>query len=314
MLIPIILGVTFVVFVILSSMPGDPGRVVLGPMASQADVLKWRNEMGLNDPLAVQYVRYVGNMVRGDFGMSWKTNLSVSGQIAEKFPNTLVLAVAAILFALVIGIPIGIVSALKQYSVWDHTSMVACLIGVSMPAFWLGLLLVLGFSLKLDWFPSSGMGTGIKLLPSLVLPAITLGLGSAALIARMTRSSILEVMRQDYVSTARAKGMNEFVVTIRHMLGNALIPIVTVAGLQFGIMMGGAVLVETVFAWPGLGRYIIEAIKMRDTPAVLGSVVFLAIVFTVCNLAVDILYAFIDPRIKAQYTASPVRFRLKRAQ
>lgn len=301
MLIPVLLGVTFIVYFILSFTPGDPARLVLGEMASEESVQALREEMGLNDPVIVQYARYIKDVLHFDFGESWKTGLSVSGQILEKFPNTIILAITSIFTALLIGIPVGILSARKQYSLMDNASMLACLIGISMPSFWLGLLLVMVFSLKLDWFPSSGMGQGMDLISSLILPAVTLGLSSAAMIARMTRSSMLEVIRQDYVSTARAKGMNEVVVTTQHMLRNALIPIVTIVGLQFGTMLGGAVLVETVFSWPGLGRYMIDAIKMRDTPAILGSVIFLAVVFSAVNLLIDILYAYIDPRIKAQY-------------
>lgn len=301
MLIPVLLGVTLLVYFILSLTPGDPARMILGEGATQQAVDELREEMGLNDPVIVQYARYLGGLVRFDFGVSWKTGLSVSQQILEKFPNTMLLSLASILFALIIGIPVGILSARKQYSIADNVSMLACLVGISMPSFWLGLLLVILFSLQLDWLPSSGMGYGASVAVSLILPAITLGAASAAMIARMTRSSMLEVIRQDYVYTARAKGMNERVVTFRHMLRNALIPIVTVVGLQFGTMLGGAVLVETVFSWPGIGRYMIDAIKMRDTPAILGSVIFLAIIFTLVNLLIDILYAFIDPRIKAQY-------------
>jgi len=302
MLIPVILGVTFIVFFILNLSPGDPAAIILGDQASAEALAMKREELGLNDPLLVRYGRYIINMLHGDLGTSYKNNLSVWDQVITRFPNTAVLAVAAILVALLIGISVGIISAKNQYSALDNVSMVTALIGVSMPSFWMGLLLVIVFSLKFGWFPSQGMGTGlVPLLKSLVLPAITLGTSAAATIARMTRSTMLEVIRQDYIDTARAKGVSEKTITYRHMLKNALIPIITAVGLQFGTLLGGAMLTETVFSWPGLGRLMVEAIKSKDIPLVLGSVIFLAVMFTVVNLGVDIIYAFVDPRIKSQY-------------
>jgi peptide/nickel transport system permease protein len=208
------------------------------------------------------------------------------------------------LVAVVVGIPVGIISAKKQYSVFDNVTMVVTLILAASPAFWLGLMLVLLFSLNLGWFPSSGMGSGFGgVIKSLILPAITVGSNTAALVARMTRSSMLEVIRQDYIDTARAKGLKESVITYKHMLKNALIPIITVVGLQFGVLLGGSVMTETVFSWPGVGRFVVEAIKTKDIPSVLGSVVVLCILFSFVNLFVDILYAYVDPRIKSQYKA-----------
>ena len=215
----------------------------------------------------------------------------------ERFPNTAVLAVAGILVALIIGIPTGIISAKKQYSAVDNVSMVLSLIGVSMPNFWFGLLVVIVFALNLGWLPSQGMGEG----GVLVLPALTLGTGCAATITRMTRSSMLEVIHQDYIDTAKAKGVSERTITFRHMLKNALIPIVTAVGLQFGTLLGGAMLTETVFSWPGLGRLMVDSIKSKDIPMVLGSVIFMAVMFSIVNLMVDIIYAFVDPRIKSLY-------------
>jgi len=302
MLIPVLIGVTFIVFFILALTPGDPVTIILGEQATEASIATMRAELGLDDPLLVRYVRYLGGLLRGDFGVSYKNSLSVADQIMERFPNTLLLAFAGISIALIVGIPIGILSAKKQYTAIDNASMVAALIGVSMPLFWLGLILVIVFALNLRWLPSSGMGsTPIALLKSLILPSIALSTGSAAMITRMTRSSMLEVIRQDYIDTARSKGVKESKITTKHMLKNALIPIVTVVGLQFGHLLGGAILTETVFSWPGIGRFIVEAIKMKDTPTVLGSVIFMSIVFSIVNLVVDILYAFIDPRIKSQY-------------
>ncbi|MGI6227105.1 MAG: ABC transporter permease [Peptococcales bacterium] len=302
MIIPVLLGVTFVVFMVLSFAPGDPAISILGDKASEADLMALREQLGLNDPILVQYFRYLGNILKGDFGISYKNQLSVMKLVLERFPNTLYIAVGAILFSLVFGIPIGIISAKKQYSFIDNASMVWALIGVSMPVFWMGLLLVIVFSLKLKLLPSSGMGEGfVPLLKSLVLPVVALGSYSLAMIARMTRSSMLEVIRQDYISTARSKGISEAQVTYRHMLKNALIPIITSVGLQFGTLMGGSIMTETVFSWPGIGRLMVESIKSRDIPIVMGSVVFLSIVFSLVNLLVDILYAYVDPQIKSQY-------------
>ena len=302
MLIPVLLGVTFIVFFILNLSPGDPAAMILGDQASAEALEMKREELGLNDPLLVRYGNYIWDMLHGDLGVSYKNNLSVWDQVIERFPNTAILAVAGILVALVIGIPTGIISAKKQYTAIDNCSMVLALIGVAMPNFWFGLLMVIIFALNLGWLPSQGMGAGgIDLLKSLVLPALTLGTGSAAMITRMTRSSMLEVIRQDYISTARAKGVSEKTITYHHMLRNAMIPIITAVGLQFGTLLGGAMLTETVFSWPGLGRLMVDSIKSKDIPMVLGSVIFLAIMFTVVNLIVDLIYAFIDPRIKSQY-------------
>ncbi|HCD45342.1 MAG TPA: peptide ABC transporter permease [Lachnoclostridium sp.] len=302
MLIPVIIGVTFIVFFILNLSPGDPAAIILGDQASAEALAMKREELGLNDPLLIRYGRYLVKMLHGDLGTSYKNSLSVWDQVISRFPNTAMLAVAAILVALAIGIPVGIISAKNQYSTLDNISMVTALIGVSMPSFWMGLLLVIVFALNLGWLPSQGMGQGlVPLLKSLVLPAVTLGTSAAATITRMTRSSMLEVIRQDYIDTARAKGVSEKIITYRHMLKNAMIPIITAVGLQFGTLLGGAMLTETVFSWPGLGRLMVEAIKSKDIPLVLGSVIFLAVMFTVVNLAVDIVYAFVDPRIKSQY-------------
>lgn len=302
MLLPVLLGVTFVVFFIMSLAPGDPATLILGDQASAEDIFEKREELGLNDPLPIQYLNYVKNLASGDFGISYKTGLPVSEMILARFPNTLILTLTGMTIALIIGISAGILSAKNQYSLIDNVTMVGALIGVSMPSFWLGLLLVLVFSVQLKWLPSSGMGNGfIPLVRSLVLPGITLGLSSASMIARMTRSTMLEVVRQDYIDTARSKGISDTAITFKHMLRNALIPIVTIVGLQFGMLLGGAVLAETVFAWPGLGRYMVESIRSRDIPAVLGVVVFMSMAFSVVNLMVDILYSYLDPRIKSEY-------------
>ncbi|MDR1971196.1 MAG: ABC transporter permease [Treponema sp.] len=308
LMIPVLLGVTFIVFFIMNLTPGDPAVLILGEQATPEAIAQVREELGLNDPLLIRYFNYIKNMCRGDLGISYRNKLSVWDQVWDKFPNTCILAFAGIIVALIIGIPVGILSAKKQYTAVDNITVVLSLVGVSMPNFWLGLLLSLLFALKLGWLPSQGMGTGfIPLLRSIVLPAITLGTGVAATVVRMTRSSMLEVIRQDYIFTARSKGITEKEVTRSHMFKNALIPIITAVGLEFGILLGGAMLTETVFSWPGLGRLMVDAITRKDIPMVLGSVIFMAVMFSLVNLAVDIIYAFVDPRIKSQYKNAGAR-------
>ncbi|MGB6127553.1 MAG: nickel ABC transporter permease [Psychrilyobacter sp.] len=297
LLIPVLLGVSFLVFSIMSFTPGDPAQLILGESAPKVQVLALREKMGLNDPFLMQYGRFVLNAVQGDFGRSYTSGREVFGEIFQRFPNTLILAIIGVIIAILIGIPVGIISATKQYSIMDSTSMIAALLGVAMPNFWLGLMLILFFSVGLGWLPSGGFG-GWK---SLILPSITLGTGAAAIITRMTRSSMLEVIRQDYIRTARAKGVSEKKVINKHALKNALIPVITVVGLQFGYLLGGAVLTETVYSWPGVGRMMVEAIRSKDTPVVLAAVLFLATTFSIVNLFVDILYGFVDPRVKSQY-------------
>ncbi len=291
------LGVSFIVFTIMFFTPGDPAKIMLGERAPQAEVAALRTQMGLDDPFIVQFFNFIRNATRGDFGRSLVTRRPVAEELFARFPATLQLAASAVLIAVAIGIPVGILSAIKQYSFFDGAAMTLALVGVSMPNFWQGLMMILLFSVYLRWLPSSGIGT----FRHLIMPAVTLGTSSAALITRMTRSSMLEVVRQDYIRTARAKGLTERVVINRHALKNALIPVVTVIGLQFGYLLGGAVLTETVFAWPGVGRMMVDAIRQKDFPVVQAGVLLLAVAFSVVNLVVDILYAYIDPRIKAQY-------------
>lgn len=297
LLIPVMIGVSFVVFTIMFFTPGDPAKILLGERAPEAEVQALRTQMGLDDPFFVQYGRFIFNAVQGDLGRSLTTRRPAALELFARFPATLQLAAAGVLVAVLIGIPIGILSATKQYSLFDGAAMVIALIGVSMPNFWQGIMMVLLFSIFLRWLPSSGYGT----FPHLIMPALTIGTSSAATITRMTRSSMLEVVRQDYIRTARAKGLSERVVINRHALKNALIPIVTVIGLQFGYLLGGAVLTETIFSWPGVGRLMVDAIRQRDYPVVQGGVLLLAVTFSVVNLFVDVLYAYIDPRIRAQY-------------
>jgi len=296
------LGVSLIIFSMMHFTPGCPARIQLGEHASYEAIEALRDDMGLNDPFPVQYGRWLGNLViNQDVGRSIRTNRDVSEEILDRFPATLQLAGAAVVVSIAIGVPIGIISATKQYSIFDNVSMFIALLGVSMPNFWQGMLLIIVFAVNLGWLPSGGLPGGSDNFRYLVLPAITLGTGSAAVIARMTRSSMLEVIRQDYIKTARAKGQTERVITNRHALKNALIPIITVVGLAFGSLLGGAVITESIFNIPGVGRLMVDSIAARDFPVVQGGVLFIALMFSVINLLVDILYAFVDPRIKSQY-------------
>jgi len=298
-LIPVIIGVTLIVFLILNLAPGDPTRMILGDMATPEQVAQLRQEMGLDDPVLVQYARYMMNLLHGDLGISYRTKGPVSEEIMARFPYTLSLSLVATVFSIAIAIPLGIIAAVKQNTVIDNLSMVIALIGVSMPMFWLALLLILTFSLKLGWFPVSGANN----LNSIVLPAIALGFMNMASTARITRSSMLETIRQDYIRTARSKGIPYNVVIRKHAFKNALIPTITVCGLQIGGLLGGSVLSETVFAWPGIGRLMVQSISGRDVPMTLGCIVVFTICFAVVNLLVDLLYGFVDPRIKSIYNS-----------
>lgn len=296
-LIPVLIGVTFIVFFIMNLSPGDPARMLLGSGATESSIQALREEMGLNDPLIVQYGRYLWDLLHGDMGVSYVSGNTVAYEIFSRFPNTVILAVGAIVFAAAVSIPIGIISATRQYSAIDNIGMVVALLGVSMPSFWLGLMLILLFSVYLGWLPSGGVDG----FSSLILPSITLGAESMATITRTTRSSMLEVVRQDYIRTARSKGVPEKIVIRKHALKNALIPTLTVTGIEMGALLGGAILTETVFSWPGVGRLLIDAITNKNTPVVLGCLVIFSICFGIVNLIVDILYAYVDPRIKSQY-------------
>jgi peptide/nickel transport system permease protein len=294
LLVPTVLGVATLVFFFLHLIPGDPVEVMLGETAAQADKEALRASLGLNDPLAVQYARFLGGLAHGNVGQSFFYHQPVATVLWERVPATLQLAVAALIVALIIAIPIGVVAAVKQYGAFDNLSMFVALLGVSLPNFWLGPLLIWLFALKIDLFPVGGRET----LASLVLPALTLGMGMAAILSRMTRASVLEVLSEDFVRTARAKGLPERVVLFKHVLRNALIPVVTLVGLQFGTLLSGAVITENVFSWPGLGTLFIEAIQSRDYPVVQGCVLYISFGYVLINLAVDLLYAVIDPRIR----------------
>jgi ABC-type dipeptide/oligopeptide/nickel transport system permease component len=294
MLIPVLVGVTVVSFSLLHMVPGDPAEVLGGQEASKEDIERIRKEYGLDQPLPLQYVRFVGNALRGDLGISIQTRHPVNELLLQRLGFTLQLSLASILVAAALGLFAGIISSTRQYSLFDTVSMLVALFGISMPIFWLGLLMILVFAANLRWLPSGGTGT----VWHLILPAIALGSASAAVIARMTRASMLEVCRQDYIRTARATGYGERVVIFRHALKNAMIPVLTVFGLEFGHMLGGAVLTETVFALPGIGRLLVEGIFARDYAVVQGAMILVATTFVVVNLLTDITYAFFDPRIR----------------
>jgi len=321
-LIPVILGVTIIAFSLIHIAPGDPARTMLGQHATQKEINEIREKYGLDEPLYVQYGLWLGAVLRGDLGRSIITNDLVVIEIGERFPNTIELAIAAMLFAIIIGGLAGVISASKQYSITDYTVMGVALFGISMPVFWLGIMLMMIFGVFLGWLPIGGRidllipyqsVTGFMVIDSiitgnftalgsilkhLILPAVALGTIPMAIIARVTRSSMLEVLRQDFIRTERAKGLSERAVIFKHALRNAMVPVVTVIGLNFGLLLAGAILTETVFSWPGLGRLVVEAVYERDYPLVVGCILFFAIVFVVVNLITDILYTYIDPRIK----------------
>lgn len=321
--LPIMVGIAVVVFAFMRFLPGDPVDIMIGEAggASEAEIETLRAQFQLDKPLPVQLALYLGRLARGDLGYSIFRSRPVIEVIAETIPATVELAIFSMLFALVVALPVGVVSAVRQYSFLDRASMAGAFLGISMPAFWLGIICIIVFSLHLGWFPTSGRityglepraVTGLLVLDAvltgnlpalwdalrhLVLPSVTLGAGMAAVVARVVRSSMLEVLRTDYVLLARAKGVAEMAVVIRHALRNALIPTVTVVGLQVGTLLGGNMIVETIFGWPGLGRLVVDAIFARDYPLVQGSVMVYALTFVLVNLATDVLYTYLNPKI-----------------
>jgi len=321
MLVPVLLGTSIIAFSLMHLAPGDPARTMAGQHASSQTINAIREKYGLDKPLYVQYGVWLGNVLRGDMGRSIVSNEYVTKEILDRFPNTFELALLAMILAIGIGTVAGIISASKQYSALDYTFMGIALFGVSMPVFWLGIMLMMIFGVYLRWLPIGGridivisfhritgfyifdsIITGnfaalVSTLRYLILPSIALGTIPMATIARVTRSSMLEVLRQDFIRTERAKGLSERVVIYKHAVRNAMIPVVTVIGLNVGLLLAGAILTETVFSWPGIGRYVVSAVRMRDYPAVQGCVLFFALVFVVVNLITDVIYVFIDPRI-----------------
>ena len=301
--VPVLVGVSILVFAVMHLSPGDPAAIMLGAQATREDVERLRRDLGLDRALPVQYARWIGHVLQGDLGRSIPLGREVLPEVLVRFKATLILTGGALAVALAIGVPAGIVSATRQYTWLDRLSMGIAVTGVSLPVFWTGIMLIIVFSLTLRWLPSAGMfspyGGGLgDLLWHLVLPAATLGTASAAALARMTRSAVLEIVRQDFVRSARAKGLDERAVVGRHVLKNALNPIVTVLGIQVGTLLGGAILTETVFSWPGLGSMMVRAIQARDYPLVQGGVLLIATTFVLVNLLVDLLYAVFDPRIR----------------
>jgi len=323
-LIPTLLGVTIIVFLMLHLTPGDPAELLMGERASDEALAQIREHLGLNKPIHVQYGMFIKRLMKGDLGETIWTRQKVWIEVKQRFPATIELSIVALFISCFFGVIFGIISATKQYSIFDYLSMVGALIGVSMPIFWLGLVFMLIFSIQLGWLPISGrLGIDIDLqtitnfyildavltrnwpalkdaLWHIIMPAFTLSTIPMAIVARMTRSAMLDVLRQDYIKTAKAKGLSQFRVIFKHALRNALIPVVTTIGLQFGVLLGGAILTETIFAWPGVGKWMYDAVMQRDYMVIQGGTLFIAAIFIVINLCVDVLYAVINPRISVQ--------------
>lgn len=297
MMIPVLIGVTLIIFTMMYLTPGDAADMLLGDSATIEQKEQLREELKLNDPYLVQYFNYMKGVFHGDLGTSYSTKRPVTEELLDRFPTTIKLAGAGVLLSLIFGVSMGIISATKQYSIFDNLATTFSLLGVSIPNFWLALMLIIIFAVNLKILPPSGLSSPLHW----ILPVISLGMNSTATIMRMTRSSMLEVVRQDYIRTARAKGQKESLVILRHALPNALIPIITVAGLQFGRLMGGAVMAETVFSIAGIGKLMVDAIKLQNFPIVQGGVLLIAFSTSIVNLLIDILYAFVDPRIRSQY-------------
>lgn len=314
-MIPLLIGISILVFLLVHLSPGDPIRMLLGEDATDEDVARLNAVYGFDLPLPVQYFRWLGKALRGDLGVSIRQTIPVTTLIFERLGATLELAFMSMLIAVLLGVPTGIFAATRRGTIWDYVSMVLALIGVSMPGFWLGLMLLSYVALKVDFLPMFGRDASvfrglwqlitqfradefINGLRFVLLPAISIGSGMMAIIARLTRSSLLEVLGKDYIRTAQAKGLKQRVVVTKHALRNALLPVITIVGIQFGAMLGGAVVTETVFAWPGVGRLVVNAISQRDFPIIQGGVLMMAIIFTMVNLLVDISYALVNPRIR----------------
>ncbi len=293
-IIPTMLGVAVLVFLMVHMIPGDPARAIGGLEADAAQLEAIRQDLGLHEPLHIQFFDFVTGALRGDFGRSFSTGVPVTQEIFSRMPHTFKLALAGISLSVVIGLTAGVVAAQHHQRPLDNIVMVAAMFGVSMPSFWFGLMLIVIFAVTLGWFPTSGSGS-----PShLVLPAMALGIRAAAILARLTRSSMLDVMKSDFVRTARGKGLSESVITLKHVLRNSLIPVVTIVGLQFGALLAGTVIIEQVFAWPGIGRLLIRSLMARDFPMVQGTILYIALAFVLVNLVVDLFYSVLDPRIQ----------------
>ncbi len=292
--VPVVLGVVTLVFFLIHMIPGDPVEVMMGETAQAVDKQRLRHELGLDKPLSEQYLTFLANISQGDWGQSLHSKQPVLKAIGNRLLPTLQLALAAVLVALGIALPLGIAAAIKQYSAVDNTSMFLALLGISIPNFWMGPMLIILFSVQLDWLPIGGYGG----LTHMILPAITLGSAMAAILTRLVRSTMLEVLREDYITTARAKGVRELMVLIKHALKNAMLPVITIVGLQLGSLLTGSIITETIFSWPGIGRLIIQSINARDYPLVQGCVLVIALSYVLINLITDLAYAYVDPRIR----------------
>lgn len=323
-MIPTLLGVTIIVFLMLHATPGDPAELLMGERATEESLQQLRDHLGLNEPLYVQYGMFMGRLLKGDLGETIWTRQKVWTEVKQRFPATIELSLVALFISCFAGMILGIISATKQYSIFDYVSMVGALAGVSMPIFWLGLVFMLIFSLNLGWLPLSGrlsigidldMVTNFYILDAvitrnwpafkdavwhIIMPAVTLSTIPTAIVARMTRSAMLDVLRQDYIKTAKAKGLSQLAVIFKHALRNAMIPVITTIGLQFGVLLGGAILTETIFAWPGVGKWMYDAVMQRDYMVIQGGTLFIAGLFVIINLCVDVLYAVVNPRISIQ--------------
>ncbi len=297
-LIPVLIGVSILVFLLMHITPGDPAILMLGERAPEEQLENLRESMGLNEPLPIQYINWIGRVLRGDMGRSLRSRRPVTMEIWQRLPNTLSLGFAAAFLAIVVGIPIGVISAVRPNSWMDNIFTGITFAAVGMPVFWTGIMLILIFSVYLRWLPSSGLQWDIR---NFILPTIALASVTTATITRITRSSMLDVLKEDYVRTARSKGISERMVVYKHALRNALIPVVTIMGLQFGRLLAGAVLTETVFAWPGMGRLIVDSIRTNDFPLVQGSILVFALSYALANTFVDFTYAYLDPRLQTRY-------------
>lgn len=294
--VPVVLGVIVITFILMYLIPGDPVISMVGERYSEETIERLREEMHLDDPMIVQFFRYLGNVLQGDLGKSFITEKPVTVLIMEKFPNTMILAIAAMSFAILLGLSAGILSSLRPRSLIDRGIMILTLGGISAPVFWVGLMLILIVGVNLQWLPATGYG-GIEYI---ILPALTLGLRSAAYLARLTRATMLDVLNQDYIRTARSKGIPQWKIVLKHAFPNTLIPVITVIGADFGSYLSGAVLTESIFGWPGIGRLALDAILKRDFPVIQGTVLLMALVFVLINVIVDLLYGVVDPRIRLE--------------
>lgn len=294
LLIFVVIGITLFIYLILSAAPGDPAQLILGMDATAEDIAALRARLGLDKPVLIQYINYIGKVLKGDFGTSWLSGYNVYQEFLRRLPNTIALGTLAMMFAVLLGIPLGIVAAIRQNSIVDYLSLALAVILFSLPAFWFGLISQLFFCLRLGWLPASGVGT----FKHFILPALTLGANVLASQLRMTRTSMLDVIKQDYIRTARAKGASERRVVLKHALRNSMLPVVTQVGISYASCMGGSVVTESVFSIPGIGSLLINAVKSRDIPVVMGTIIFVAVFVGIINLLVDLLYAYIDPRVK----------------